>query len=91
MPKPEIIISLHFGIVQAIYTSDPDIDITLVDWDAAGATLEDEGLIQTVHNKRLVRAFVSRPNPSPLHELAGSEIESLIDASEQQEAQHATY
>ena len=85
MPKPEINISLHFGAIQEVYASDPDFDIILVDWDVAGGAPGDEGLVQTAHNKRLIRAFVSRPNPSPLHELAGSEIESLIDAAERLE------
>jgi hypothetical protein len=91
LSKPEIILSIHGGVLQDVYASDPDIDIVLVDWDVLGAVPDEEGFIHAVHNQRLVRAFVSRPNPYPLCNLAGSEIESLIDAVEQREAQHATY
>lgn len=88
MPKPEIILSIHGGVLQDVFASDPDIDIILVDWDVAGSVPDDEGLIHAVHNKRLVKAFVSRPNPFPLRELAGSEIEALINAAEEQDVHH---
>jgi hypothetical protein len=89
VPKPEIILSIHGGVLQDVYASDPDIDIILVDWDVAGSVPDEEGLIHAVHNKRLIKAFVSRPNPFPLHDLAGSEIETLINAAEQQDVHHA--
>jgi hypothetical protein len=89
MPKPEVILSIHGGVLQDVYASDPDIDIILVDWDVAGSVPDEEGLVHAVHNKRLVKAFVSRPNPFPLCDLAGSEIEALINAAEQQDVNHA--
>jgi hypothetical protein len=89
VPKPEIMLSIHGGVLQDVYTSDPDIDIILVDWDVAGSVPDEEGLDHAVHNKRLIKAFVSRPNPFPLHELAGSEIETLINAAEQRDVNHA--
>ena len=89
MPKPEIILSIHGGVLQDVYASDPDIDIILVDWDVAGSVPDEEGLVHAVHNKRLVKAFVSRPNSFPLCDLAGSEIESLINTAEQQDVHHA--
>jgi hypothetical protein len=72
-----------------VYGSDPDIDIILVDWDVAGTAPDEDGLIHAVHNKRLIKALISRPNPFPLRELAGSEIEALINAAEQQDLNHA--
>jgi hypothetical protein len=90
MPKPEFVLSIHGGVLQDVYASDPDIDIILVDWDVAGSLPEEEGLVHAVHNKRLVKAFVSRPNPFLLCDLAGSDIEALINAAEQQDVNHAT-
>jgi hypothetical protein len=89
VPNSEIILSIHGGVLQDVYASDADIDIILVDWDFAGSVTDEEGLIHAVHNERLIKAFVSRPNPFPLHDLAGSEIETLINAAEQQDVHHA--
>jgi hypothetical protein len=89
MPKPEVILTIHGGVLQDVYASEPDIDIILVDWDVAGSVPDEEGLVHAVHNKSLIKAFVSRPNPFSLRELAGSEIETLINAAEQQDVKHA--
>jgi hypothetical protein len=90
MTKPEIILSIHGGVLQDVYASDPEIDIILVDWDVAGAAPDEAGLILALHNRQLLRAFVTRPYPFPLQELAGSEIETLIHAAAQ-EPSHATH
>ena len=89
MPKPEVILTIHGGVLQDVYASEPDIDIILVDWDVAGSVPDEEGLVHAIHNKSLINAFVSRPNLSPIHELAGSEIETIINAAEQQDVNHA--
>ena len=86
MPKPEIIINIHGGVVQEVFASDTDIDVILVDWEVDGQSIDQPDIMEVKHNHRTLRAFVSRPNARPLYLLAGSEVEAVIDAAERQEA-----
>jgi hypothetical protein len=35
----------------------------LIDWNVAGSVQDEESLVHAVHNKHLIKAFVSQSNP----------------------------
>ena len=78
MPKTGIVISVHGGMVQGVFASDELADVVVVDWDVAPG---DEGVIEIKHAGQLLRASVQHPIVEPLTDLAGSELEAVIDAA----------
>ena len=84
----EIVINMHGGVIQEIFAADQDLDIKIIDWDTQGAADDEAGVIEVHQPNRTLRALVSRPNPSPLYLLAGTEVEAVIEAAEQQEPPH---
>ena len=83
MPKTEIVINVHGGMVQGVFASDELADVVVVDWDVAPG---DEGVIEIKHAGQLLRASVQHPIVEPLTDLAGSELEAVIDAACEHEA-----
>ena len=47
----KIIIEVVGGVVQGVYSSDPEGDVVLVDWDTDGASADEHGMV-VVENKR---------------------------------------
>jgi hypothetical protein len=82
MPEPEIVISIRGGVVQEVYASGPLAELVVVDWDAAS----DDDATETLHRGVTLRAHVVHPIVVPLHRLAGSEIEAVIEAADAREA-----
>ena len=83
MSQPEIVINLQGGVVQEVFCSGPLVELTVVDWDAEPG---DEGVTEVVHHGETLRANVVHPIILPLHRLAGSEIEAVIEAAGEREA-----
>ena len=83
MTPISIVLNVYDGSVQGVFTSQPDVEITLVDWDVAG-TDADHPEVVAVRDAlgRTRHAFVDRATPQPLSELAGSDVEAAIDAAE---------
>jgi hypothetical protein len=80
MPEPEIVISLRGGVVQEVYTSGPLAYLVVVDWDVAPG---DSSTTAVLHDGTIQNARVLHPIVEPLHRLAGTEIEAVIEAAEQ--------
>lgn len=79
MSKPHIVINIHGGLVQEVYCDMPLADLVVVDWDVEGG---DEGITETRRGDETLRAYVTHPIVEPLHRLAGSDVEAVIEAEE---------
>jgi len=82
-PAPQVVVNIHGGVVQDVYCDEPLADLIVVDWDTSP---DDDGITEAAHNGELLRAYVTHPIIEPLHRLAGSEIEALIDAANECDA-----
>ena len=78
-PAPQVVMDIHGGVVQDVYCDEPLADLIVVDWDTSP---DDEGITEAAHNGELLRAYVTHPIIEPLHRLAGSELEAIIDAAD---------
>ena len=83
MPKTEIVINVHGGMVQSVFASDELADVVVVDWDVVPG---DEGVVEVEHAGQPLQASVQHPIVEPLAHLAGSELEAVIDAACEHEA-----
>jgi len=83
MPKTEIVINVHGGMVQGVFASDELADAIVVDWDVVPG---DEGVIEVEHAGQPLQASVQHPIVEPLAHLAGSEMEAVIVAACEYEA-----
>jgi len=76
------VINIHGGLVQEVYCDEPLADLVVVDWDIEGG---DEGITETRRGDETLRAYVTHPIVEPLHCLAGSAVEAVIEAAEVRE------
>jgi hypothetical protein len=77
----QIVISVLGGIVQDVYGSGEIEDLIIVDWDVE---TNDEGTVEATLGRQTLRACVSHPIIWPLNQLAGSDVEAVIEAADQQ-------
>ena len=83
MKPVSIVLNVYGGSVQGVFASDSDVEITLVDWDVADADAQHPDVVAVRDALGRTRhAYVARPIPQPLSELAGSEVEAAVDAAE---------
>ena len=83
MSKPYIIINVHGGLVQEVYCDMPLADLVVVDWDVDGG---DGGVTEARRGNETLRAYVTHPVVEPLHHLAGSDVEAVIEAAAAEES-----
>ncbi len=83
MSIPHIVINIHGGLVQEVYCDQPLADLVVVDWDVDSG---DEGITETRRGDETLRAYVTHPIVEPLHRLAGSDVEAVIEAAESRDA-----
>ena len=83
MTKPHIVINIHGGLVQEVYCDEPLADLVVVDWDVEGG---DEGITEVRRGNETLRAYVTHPIVEPLHRLAGSNVEAVIEAAAAEES-----
>ncbi len=86
MERFEVVICVSGGLVQDVFSSDSDIDVTIVDWDCQS---DDEGAVEIPGQRFPQHAVVTRLDPQPLSRLAGSDVEAAIEASESAGLQQA--
>lgn len=79
MSEPKIVVNLCGGLVQEVYCDAPLADLVVVDWDVEGG---DEGITETHCGNETLRAYVTHPIVEPLHRLAGSDVEAVIETEE---------
>lgn len=82
MEKPEIVICQSGGVVQSVYASDLKVEVRVVDWDADLEDSDLPGVVVVKFRGRSAAAYVSQIECEPLANLAGSDIEQAIEASE---------
>ncbi|MGE0608441.1 MAG: hypothetical protein AB7O62_15200 [Pirellulales bacterium] len=82
MNKPEIVINVHGGMVQEVFCSEELADLVIVDWDVTGDSAPGDGVVVATQG-RTRHAAVVRPIVYPLWQLAGTEVEAAIEASDQ--------
>jgi hypothetical protein len=78
MTQPQIVISILGGIVQDVYCSGALEDLVVVDWDVEQ---RDEGVVEAQYGRQTLRARVTHPIIWPLNQLAGSDVEAVIEAA----------
>ena len=47
MNRPRIVVEVNGGVVQAVYSDDPETTVALVDWDSEDADTTEPNLITT--------------------------------------------
>lgn len=83
MPHPQIIVNVFGGIAQDVYCSDPDAQVTIVDWDSEWSSTDDPALVEIViDGNRRQYALVATYSARPFSDLAGSDIEATLEAAE---------
>ena len=85
MSKSKLIVVLNVsgGVVQEAYTSDPDLEVVIVDWDANGNAPDDVSTFTVdLASGDQTSAFVSALPIYPLAELAGTDVGAALTAAE---------
>ena len=81
MPQIQIIINVYGGLVQDVFCSHPEAEVTLVDFDIHANCDDEPGIVMITAGQRTERAFVDQLSPQPLEALAGTDVERAIDAA----------
>jgi len=81
MPKTQIVINVSGGLVQTVACSDLHAEIAIVDWDV---DIGSPGVTETMHCGEILRACVLFPPAESIHQLAGSEVEAVIEAAHEE-------
>jgi hypothetical protein len=79
MPKIQIVVSVHGGVVQDVFCSAEEAELILVDWDTELCDPSAPDVAQITDSggdERL--AFVSKCRTEPLETLAGTDVEAAI-------------
>ena len=69
MTSPSVVLNVYGGVVQDVYASDPDVEVTLVDWDVEGADAEHPDVVSIMD--RLGRTRPVYVAPLPINSSAG--------------------
>jgi hypothetical protein len=81
VPRNAIVIHVSGGLVQAVYCSLPEVEITLVDFDVDGSYRGEPGIVEFVSAGRAEQVFVSELPASNFDELAGTDVEQAVQAA----------
>jgi hypothetical protein len=76
-----MVIHVSGGLVQAVYCSLPEAEITLVDFDVDGSYRGEPGIVEFVSSGRAERAFVSELPASSFEEMVGTDVERAVQAA----------
>jgi hypothetical protein len=82
MAQIRIVVHVHGGIVQEVFCSDAEADLTIVDWDADCLSLDDRGVVEVPALGGSSLVCVAQQHVLPLVELAGTETEKAIVAAQ---------
>jgi len=79
---PQIVLNMAGGLIQDVYSSDPAITVTVVDWDIDGCDPTDDRIVRiTDRQGRTQFAAVTSPHVCSLSELAGSDTAAALQAA----------
>jgi hypothetical protein len=79
MPRIQIVVSVHGGVVQDVFCSADEAELIMVDWDADLCDSSDRNIARITEpggDERL--AFVSKCLAEPLWTMAGTDVEAAI-------------
>lgn len=82
MNSLSVVINVSGGLVQDVFASNPNIEVTLVDWDVEGADADHPDVISIID--RLGRNRPAYVAPLPVqtsHQLDGTEIAAALAAA----------
>lgn len=79
--KPTIIISVHGGLVQDVFCSDPEARVVLVDWDQEGEHVGCPGVTEIESDGRLNAVAVVEYETAKLTDLPGTDVEKALIAA----------
>ena len=83
MPVLALVLNVHGGVVQGVFASSPDVEVTLVDWDVDPADAEHPEVVEiAVGIGRTRLAHVAPLVVRALAELAGTDVEAAIEAAD---------
>ena len=80
MSANQLVIEVRGGLVQEVYSSQPDLDVILVDWDCDESDSPQVVVIEAAQRRK--QAYVVELPLQPLSALAGSELEQLFEAAD---------
>ena len=78
-PRPQVVINVNGGLVQGVFASLSELQVIVVDWDTD--EFDSFSQIDLVLDGRHCSASVIDFPPSPLEELARSDVEQAIEAA----------
>ena len=78
-PRPQVVINVNGGLVQGVFASLSELQVIVVDWDTD--EINNFSRVDLVLDGRDCTASVIDFPPSPLEELAGSDVEQAIEAA----------
>ena len=76
--NPTVIISVHGGLVQDVFCSDPVTRVVLVDWDQEGEGVGLPGVIEIESDGRQHAVAVVEYETAKLTDLQGTDIEKAL-------------
>lgn len=79
--KPTIIVSVHGGVVQDVFCSDPDVRVVLVDWDQEGEQVGSPGFVEIDSDGRRHAVAVVEYETAKLSDLPGTDVEKALIAA----------
>ena len=81
MSSVQIVINVSGGLVQGVYCSTPDAEVTLVDFDVDGVGVDEPRIVRIIANGLAEYVFVDQFQPHDLESLAGTAVERAIQAA----------
>ena len=82
--KPlSVVISIYDGLVQDVFASDSNIEVTLVDWDVEEADFDHPHVVEFTNDfGGLERAYVAPVEVQPFGDLVGTDVAAAVEAAE---------
>lgn len=84
MTRTSIVLNVQGGLVQDVFASDSDAEVTLIDWDVFGADVDHPDVVTVADRQGRARpAFVACVPVHSLRQLAGTDVAAAIEAAYQ--------
>ena len=83
MPTSQLVINVYGGLVQEVFSSDPDLEVLLVDWDLEPAEAAHPSVVHVlVEGRHSQPAYVTPLSVQTLAALQGTQVAAAIDVAE---------
>jgi hypothetical protein len=82
LPATKVVLNISGGVLQDVFSSDPAIAVTRVDWDTEGSDSSEEGIVEIPDGRGGTQlAMVAEYPVLPLMDLVGTETEAALKAA----------